>query len=129
MDGMPPLANPPESIPPFAEPGPALNPGEDDTAFILESIPNAAFDFGKPFVLIPPPNPGDGDPPNLDCGLLIAFPPNLSEFLSCMPPSAPNLGEDELPNVDDCFPFITPGMAFEPNPPPNPGEDEPKPEL
>jgi hypothetical protein len=130
IDGILPLPNPPESILPFNEPGPAPNPGKDDADLELESNLNAAFDFETPPLLIPPPNSRDGDPPSLDCEAFIEFPPNLSAFLSCMPPPAPNPGEDELPkNVDGCFPFIASGPALEPNPPPNPGEDEPKPEL
>ena len=44
------------------------------------------------------------------------------------PLPAPNPGTVDPPNVDDCFPFIMPGMPLlDPNPPPNPGEDEPKP--
>jgi hypothetical protein len=45
IDGIPPLLNPPESMLPFNGPGPAPNPGKDDTAFLLESLPNSEFDF------------------------------------------------------------------------------------
>ena len=56
IDGTPPLPNPPESILPLNEPGPAPNPGKDDTAFILESFVNVALDFNVPwsFIIIPP---------------------------------------------------------------------------
>ena len=83
--------------------------------------------------LNPPPNPGDGDPPNLDCDAFIASPPpNPSDlfglFLFNIPAPAPKPGEEAPPNVDDCFPFITPGVPkLDPNPPPNPGEEEPMP--
>jgi hypothetical protein len=49
-------------------------------------------------------------------------------FAFAIPPPAPNPGVDEPPNVDDCFPFITPGVPLlGPNPTENPGEDEIKP--
>jgi hypothetical protein len=88
VDGIPPLPNPPESIMPFNGPDPASNPGKDGTAFILEFIPNATLDFKMPPDLNPPPNPGDGDPPNLGCKPSIEIPPKLTVLLSCMPPTA-----------------------------------------